>query len=182
MCPDCLSRIHTSCRLLKRHFCRLLAPMASKSFVSLVVLPRAWSFSPSYGPHCGLGQSITCVPFKGLESLVFSLAVSHLWPWSAFLTSQAHQQFSVQRPSTWKKVGEKECCKQLAEEMLIQIWLETVFSLTRLRNPGSGERTGAVTECRVSCFAARMSSFAGLWGAKCALHPAAWELQGVAWS
>lgn len=30
--------------------------------------------------------------------------------------------------------------------MLIQIWLETVLSLTRLRNPGSGERIGAVTE------------------------------------
>lgn len=50
----------------------------------------------------------------------------------------------------------------LAEARLIQIWLETVFSVTRLRNPGSGERIGAVTECRVSCLAAAMSSFAGL--------------------
>lgn len=55
--------------------------------------------------------------------------------------------------------------------MLIQIWLEIVFFLTRLRNPGSGERIGAVTECRVSCFAAGISSFAGLLLAKVCLAP-----------
>lgn len=56
-----------------------------------------------------------------------------------------------------------------------------MFSLARLRNPGSGEGIGAVTECRVSCFAAGMSSFAGLWlpkmcPARCC---AAWELPGL---
>lgn len=63
--------------------------------------------------------------------------------------------------------------------MLIQIWLETVFSLARRRNPVSGERIGAVTECRVSCFVAVLL---GSGWQRCPLHSAAWGLQGVAWS
>lgn len=99
-----------------------------------------------------------------------------MFPWHSYgpglVSPQTHQQFSVQRPSTRKKEGEKEYYKTvLAEEMLIQIWLQTVFSLTRLRNPGSGEGREAVTECRGSCFAAGMSIFAGLWLAKACPAP-----------
>lgn len=80
--PSCLP-FQDSHFLLKRRFCRLLAPRASKSFVSLVVLARAWWFCPS----CGQEQFLTRVPFKGPGSLVFPLAVSQLWPWSGFLPS-----------------------------------------------------------------------------------------------